>query len=221
MAEVVIFGTGSLARLARHSIDAAGTHTVVAHCLDEEHYADSVFEGLPVLHFETLPQARPPHDTMLLVAIGYRRVNRGRAEVYARAKHLGYGLLTHVAPRAVVAAGVELGDNCIVLDGAIVEPFVRIGDDTVIWSGAYIGHDSTVGDHCFIAPTASISGDVTLGDYVFVGNNATIRDGVAIADRTVIGAGAVVKHDTRPGEVLSASETRASPNRDSSELDDL
>jgi sugar O-acyltransferase (sialic acid O-acetyltransferase NeuD family) len=222
VADVVIYGTGSLGKLARAGIDSAGADVVVAFCVDAQHHSGArEFDGLPLVPFERLPESHPPDSAVMFVAIGYRRVNRGRAEVYARAKEMGYRLLTFVGPRAIVGANVEFGDNCFVFDGAIVEPSVRIGNDTVIWSGACIAHDVIVGNHCFLAPMASISGNVTLGDYVFVGNNATVRDGVAVAERTVVGAGALIKHDTRPGEIYSPQGAEAAPGRDSSELDDL
>ena len=222
MVDIVIFGTGSMGRLARAGIDAAGSGVVVAYCVDSQHHGGiREFDGLPLVPFENLPESHPPDRTVVFVAIGYRCVNRGRANVYAKAKEMGYTLLTFVGPRAIVAPNVELGDNCFVFDGAIIEPFVRIGNDTVIWSGGCIAHDSTIGDHCFLAPMASISGNVTLGDYVFVGNNATVRDGVTLAERTVVGAGALIKRDTRPGEIFSVRGTDAALGRDSSELEDL
>jgi sugar O-acyltransferase (sialic acid O-acetyltransferase NeuD family) len=211
-----------MARLARAGIDGAGAGVVVAFCVDAQHHDGArEFDGLPLVPFESLPESHPPTSAVMFVAIGYRRVNRGRAEVYTKARQMGYTLLTFVGPRAIVAPNVKLGDNCFVFDGAIIEPFVRIGNDTVVWSGACIAHDTTVGDHCFLAPMASVSGNVTLGDYVFVGNNATIRDGVVLAERTVIGAGALIKQDTRAGEIYSPLGAEAARGRDSSELDDL
>jgi sugar O-acyltransferase (sialic acid O-acetyltransferase NeuD family) len=221
VADVVIFGTGSLARLARVNIDAAGSNVVVAFCVDAQHYTAREFDGLPVVPFESLQESHPPQSADMFVAIGYRRVNRARADIYKRTKQLGYTLRTLIGPSAIVAPSAELGDNCFVFDGAIVEPFVRIGNDTLVWSGACVAHDSIIGNHCFLAPMASISGNVTLGDYVFVGNNATVRDGVRVADRTVVGAGALIKRDTSAGEVFSQPATQATPGRDSSELDDL
>jgi sugar O-acyltransferase (sialic acid O-acetyltransferase NeuD family) len=222
VADVVIVGTGSLGRVARASIEGAGADTVVAFSVDAEHSRGSrEFGGLPLVPFETLPESHPPGSVMVFVAIGYRWVNRGRAAMYAKAKDMGYTLLTFVGPRAILGTNVELGDNCFVFDGAIVEPFVRIGNDTVVWSGACIAHDTTVGEHCFVGPMASISGNVTLGDYVFVGNNATVRDGVAVAERTVIGAGALIKRDTRAGAIYAPQATEATTGRDSSELEDL
>src|SRR4029079_8430355 len=100
---------------------------VVAYCVDERHYRASEFDGLPVVRFDALPESHPPERSRMFVAIGYRHVNRGRADAYDRVKRLGYSLLTFVAPRAIVDPTVQLGDNCFVFDGAIIEPFVRIG----------------------------------------------------------------------------------------------
>jgi sugar O-acyltransferase (sialic acid O-acetyltransferase NeuD family) len=177
--------------------------------------------GLPLVPFESLAETHPPDQVDLFVAIGYRRVNRGRASAYASAKASGYRLATYVSPRALVSPDTVIGDNCFIFEGVIIQPFVRIGNDTIIWSGACIAHDSTIGDHCFVAPMASISGNVELGDFCFVGNNATVRDGIVVADATVIGAGALIKRSTQPGEVYPQRRSAARLDLRSDELDSL
>jgi sugar O-acyltransferase (sialic acid O-acetyltransferase NeuD family) len=205
----------------RFHLDADSRHDVVAFAVDRVEPGETTIAGLPLVELDELVGQYPHERTEVFVAVGYRRVNCARAEVYERVKALGYRLLTYVSPHAIVAAGVQLGDNCFVFEGVIVQPATYIGCDTILRSGAVIGHDCVIGDHCYIAPSASISGNAVVGDFSFVGNNATIRDGVEVAPRTVIGAGALIMRHTRPGEIYVGKRTSAVEGRDSSELDHL
>lgn len=218
--KLVLVGAGDLARLAYRGFADDDAFDVVACAVSREYVGKARLESLPVVAFEDLEQTHPPDAHALFVAVGYRRVNRGRRELFDAARARGYSLAAYRSPHAYVAADVELRANTFVFEGAIIQPFVTLGEDVIIWSGAVVAHDTRVGDHCFIAPNASISGKVTLGENCFVGINATIRDGVTVAPDCVIGAGAIIKHDTQPGEVYSARMTVVSP-RPSSDYDDL
>ncbi len=219
MRPLVLFGAGELARLL-HAFLAAEGRPPVACTVDSAHARAARLDGLPVVPWEELPAAHPPGEVDVLVAIGYRRVNRARAETVARVAAAGYALGSYVHPSAIVAAGVEIQPNTVLLERVVVQPFVRLGADVVIWSSVTIAHDSVIGDHCFLAPEAAISGNVTVGAYSFVGLNATVRDGVRIGEGCVIGAGAIVKSDTAAGEVFPAPATPRGA-RDASHYDNL
>ena len=207
---VVIFGTGDFARVAEAYLRLDSPFDVVAFTVDESYLDATQITGLPVVPFETVAQTHPPATHAMLVAIGFSRVNRARAETYDRCKALGYDLISYVSSRASVLGEVELGDNCFVFENNVIQPNVKIGNNVVLWSGNHIGHDSQIGDHCFVASHAVISGNVRIGSYCFVGVNATIRDGVAIAPECVIGAGALIMRNTSNGEVYSVQGTKPS-----------
>jgi sugar O-acyltransferase (sialic acid O-acetyltransferase NeuD family) len=211
MSQLVLFGTGPVARVAQFLFSHDSPHEVVAFTVDRDHLAETEVAGLPVVAFEDLASTFPPERFGMFVAVGYRRVNRFRAARYEQAKAMGYELATYVSPRASTWPGVEIGDNCLVMDQVIVNPFVRIGNDTILWSGSHIGHDSVVGDHCFISSHAVVSGFVTVGDNCFLGTNCTIRDGVEVARECVIGAGAVIARDTQERGVYVAPQPTVLP----------
>ena len=206
MSRVVLFGTGAVARVVRFLLAHESPHEVVAFAVDRDHWRGGEIEGLPIVAFEDLPTLYPPGEFAMFIAVGHRRMNRFRAERYERAKAMGYELITHVSPRASIWPGLEVGDNCLVMDQVIIHPFVRVGNDVILWSGSHIGHDSVVGDHCFVSSRAVVSGYVTVGDNCFLGSNATIRDGITIARECVIGAGAVVTRDTTERGVYAAPQ---------------
>jgi sugar O-acyltransferase (sialic acid O-acetyltransferase NeuD family) len=209
MSEVVIFGTGDFARTARVYLDADSPHEVVAFTVHERYLTAPELEGLPVVPFERLEEAHPPSRFAMLVAIGFSRVNKARAEVYGLCKQRGYELISYLNSKAIHWGELELGDNCFVFEANVIQPNVRIGNNVVLWSGNHIGHDATIEDDCFIASHVVVSGNVTIGRASFVGVNATFRDGITVAPECVIGAGALIMKDTVEGGVYAVRGTEA------------
>jgi sugar O-acyltransferase (sialic acid O-acetyltransferase NeuD family) len=208
MKDVVIFGTGDFAQVARVCLDRDSDRRVAAFTADSDYIADGELDGLPVVPFENLTETHPPSTHDMLVAIGFSRVNRARAAAYDRCKAQGYGLISYVSSHATVVGELELGDNCFVFEDNVLQPFVRLGNDVILWSGNHIGHHARIGDHTFIASHAVISGRVTIGERCFVGVNATFRDGITVADDCVIGAGALIMSDTIAGGVYAVRGTQ-------------
>ena len=194
-------------------LDRDSTWKVAAFTVHRRYLKHTELLGRQVVEFESLETQYPPDRYRMLVAIGFTRVNCGRAEIYAACKARGYQLISYVSSKAMVVGEVSFGDTCFVFEGNVIQPFVRIGNDVVIWSGNHIGHHSTIEDHCFIASHAVIAGRARVGTYSFVGVNATIRDGVTIAPRCVVGAGALILHDTEEGAVYPGAATARAARR--------
>jgi sugar O-acyltransferase (sialic acid O-acetyltransferase NeuD family) len=211
--DVVVFGTGDFAQVARLYLDRDSDHRVVAFTVDERYVGDGHLDGLPVVPFEHLAESHPTERNAMFVAIGFSRVNRTREEVYRRCKAAGYELISYVSSTASVVGDLELGDNCFVFEENVIQPYARLGNNVIVWSGNHIGHHTRVGDHVFIASHAVISGGVTIGDRCFVGVNATFRDHITVAPECVIGAGALIMKDTVPGGVYSVRGTDPIPKR--------
>jgi sugar O-acyltransferase (sialic acid O-acetyltransferase NeuD family) len=207
MSDVVIFGLGDFARIARVYLEADSPHRVAAFTANERYLEADELEGVPVTAFETLADSHPPDRYSMFVAIGFSGVNSARRSVYEECKARGYELISYVSTNATCWDGLVLGDNCFVFEDNVIQPHVRIGNDVILWSGNHIGHDSTIEDHVFIASHAVISGNVTIGESSFVGVNATFRDGIKVAPKCVIGAAAVIMKDTVEGGVYSVRGT--------------
>lgn len=205
--KVVIFGAGDFARTASVYLEKDSPYEVVAFTADEHHIKGPELLGRKLIPFQKIEKLYPPDQYAMFVAIGYKRVNKARAEVYNICKTKGYTLISYINSKAIHWGEIEIGDNCFIFENNVIQPFVRIGNDVIIWSGNHIGHDSCIGDHCFIASHAVISGNVEIGPYCFVGVNATLRDGITIAPECVIGAGAVILKDTKERNVYAAKST--------------
>ena len=106
MSDVVLFGLGDFARVARVYLDVDSAHRVVAFTANERYIESDELDGLPVVPFESLAESHPPERHPMFVAIGFSGVNRARREVYEECKERGYELITYVNSKATT--GVSL-----------------------------------------------------------------------------------------------------------------
>lgn len=207
---IVIFGIGKIADVAFQHMKRDNSHEVVGFTCDRQWLPDaeaSTFHDLPVYPFEDLESRYPPDQFALFIAVGYHELNAVRAEKYFQAKNRGYELTSYVSRRADVGPWLQIGDNCLILDGVGIQPGVAIGSNVSIWNNTLIGHHSKVDDHCWLAANATLGGCVHLGANSFVGLNATIGGEVDVGERCFIGGGANVMRSAPPKSVYVASST--------------
>lgn len=204
---VVIFGTGDFARVAAVYLRADSPWEVAAFTVHQRHITEPSLLGVDVVPFERLLETHPPSEFAMFVAIGFRRVNKARAEIYDQCKALGYELISYVNSKTASWGEIAIGDNCFIFENNVIQPFVTIGNDVIVWSGNHIGHDARLADHCFIASHSVISGRVEIGPYCFVGVNTTFRDGITIGASCIIGAGAIMLADAEPDGVYGVRGT--------------
>jgi sugar O-acyltransferase (sialic acid O-acetyltransferase NeuD family) len=198
MAQLLIFGSGDIARLAHFYFTSDTNHEVAAFVVDREYRQADRFMGLPVCNADEVAQRYPPDEYDMFVALSYAKMNRVRAEKYEAMRAAGYRLVSYVSSRCTYLSLTQPGDNCFILEDNTIQPFVTIGSNVTVWSGNHIGHDATIEDHCFITSHVVVSGHVRVGAYSFIGVNATLRNSITIAPATLVGAGSVIMKDTKP-----------------------
>lgn len=213
--KAIVFGAASFAEIVYFYLQNDSEYEVHAFTVDDPDPDQTLF-GLPVVPFQDVETLYPPSDFHCFVAVGYKGVNRVRAQKFAEAKRKGYTMLTYVSSKATVWTE-DIGENCFLLEDNTVQPFVSIGDDVVLWSGNHIGHHSRIDDHCYITSQVVISGHCHIKGRCFLGVNATIRDGITIGEGNVIGAGALILKNTGEDEVFAMRSTPLFPKK-SSEL---
>jgi sugar O-acyltransferase (sialic acid O-acetyltransferase NeuD family) len=204
---LVIFGSGDLAVLAHCFFQAGGDYEVVAFSVDRDRLDTPEFLGLPLVAFDELEARFPPRDHWLFVAIGYSKLNRFRAERCQSARTMGYRLASCVGSRSITWPDLVLGDNCLVMDGALIQPGSRLGNGVIVWSSAFIGHHTVIGDDCFISANAALAGRVRLGARCFVGINATLRENISLGDHCIVGAACLILADAPAESVYIEAPT--------------
>jgi sugar O-acyltransferase (sialic acid O-acetyltransferase NeuD family) len=210
VAQLVIFGTGDVARLANFYFRTDSPHDVAAFVVDAPFKNSDTFEGLPLVSAEEVVKRYPPSGYAAFVAIGYSRMNRARKEKYDQMRGVGYELVSYVSSRCTYLT-TPPGDNCFILEDNTVQPFVTIGNDVTLWSGNHIGHDSVIEDHCFITSHVVVSGHVRVGAGSFLGVNATLRNDIKIGPESLIVAGAVITKNTPPKSVFYPERAKRAP----------
>jgi carbonic anhydrase/acetyltransferase-like protein (isoleucine patch superfamily) len=94
----------------------------------------------------------------------------------------------YIAPNAIVAGDVTVGDDCRVLFGAVVTAehggIVELGERAIVMEQAVVrgrsGHPARVGRHVLIGPHAHVNG-ATLDDGVFIATGASVFPGARLA----------------------------------------
>jgi UDP-3-O-[3-hydroxymyristoyl] glucosamine N-acyltransferase len=79
-----------------------------------------------------------------------------------------------IAPQAVLAANVTLGEAVHIGPYAVIGERTAVGDHSLVLAGTYLGSNVKIGKHCRIYPYAVIYDDVEIGDHVTIHSGAVI-----------------------------------------------
>jgi sugar O-acyltransferase (sialic acid O-acetyltransferase NeuD family) len=210
MQEIVVFGAGEIAELAEFYFTHDSNFTVAGFTVDEAYLKGTEFRSRPIVPFERVAEIFPPERFGLFVAVSYSKINDVRAAKVAAARAKGYRLLSYVSSRATLFPGLQVKDNCFILEDNTIQPFTQIGANVTLWSGNHIGHHAIIEDDVFLASHIVVSGGVRIGQGSFIGVNATLRDHVTIGKKCVIGAGALVLEDQPDFSVVAPRGTERS-----------
>ena len=142
MEEIVIFGSGDIAQIAKYYFNIDSKYKVVAFTVDRNFMKETEFEGLPVIPFDEMLAKYPPSKFKLFIAVSYANLNKFREEKYHQSKDMGYELVSYVSSKCSYLTPYQHGDNCFIFEDNTIQPFVKIGNNVTLWSGNHIGHHS-------------------------------------------------------------------------------
>ena len=117
-----------------------------------------------------------------------------------------------IEPGAIIRDQVEIGDNAVIMMGAVI----NIGAETMIDMGAILGGRAIVGKNSHVGAGAVLAGviepasadPVRVGDNVLIGANAVVIEGVQIGSGSVVAAGAIVTQDVPENVVVAGVPAR-------------
>jgi tetrahydrodipicolinate N-acetyltransferase len=116
-----------------------------------------------------------------------------------------------IEPGAIIRDIVEIGDNCVIMMGAVLNIGAVIGEKTMIDMNVVVGGRAIVGKNCHIGAGTVLAGvieppsadPVVIEDDVLIGANAVVLEGVKVGKGAVIAAGSVVVKDVVPYAVMA------------------
>jgi sugar O-acyltransferase (sialic acid O-acetyltransferase NeuD family) len=208
MADVVIFGAGQIAEVAKVYMDAHSADRIVGFTVDTAYRNAETFHGL--VAWDQLEDHFPASSVKLLGPLSYRRFNDFRRERHLEGKARGYAFTSFIHPASHVYTH-EIGENCFILENNVIQPFVRIGAGVMIWSSNHIGHHAVIGDYCFLASHVGLGSGVRLGESCFLGGKAGVETGVEIGAASFLGGGAIVKRSLPAESVVPGQSDPVAP----------
>jgi sugar O-acyltransferase (sialic acid O-acetyltransferase NeuD family) len=215
MQKVILAGNAITADILYAYLRRDRRYEVLGLTVDKEFLDQGRVTELTAVDLSRVRETFPPEVCHVIMAVGYKDVNRTRESMFVRLKNLGYTMETYIHPDARIYTGHPLGEGCVVLPTAVIEPHVRVGVNTMVWSNVTLAHHSSVADHCWIAAGTVISGNAKVLRNSFIGVNATVVNGVTVGEYNIVGAAAMISKDTKPHAVYLARS--AEPIRFSSE----
>ena len=135
--------------------------------------------GIPVVgKISDVPKLHTNYK-LLVVGIGN---NKFRAQVYEKAKELGYAFLNIIAPSAYISPYAKLGCGCVILQNACVQNSAVVGNGVLLNAGTEVHCDAAVGDYALIYTNSVIRTGAAVGSYVRIGSNCTACNDAAVSD---------------------------------------
>ena len=135
--------------------------------------------GIPVVGgLVDLPELRKDY-TLLVVGIGN---NQFRAQVYEKAKALGFAFPNIVAPSAYISPFAEVGCGCVLMQNACVQNGASVGNGVLLNAGTEVHCDAAVGDYALIYTNSVVRTGATVGSFARIGSNVTVCNHATVPD---------------------------------------
>lgn len=127
-----------------------------------------------------------------------------------------------IEPGAIIRDRVHIGENVVVMMGAVINIGAEIGDRTMIDMNAVVGARALIGQNVHVGAGAVVAGvleppsktPVIIEDGVLIGANAVVLEGVRVGKGAVVAAGAIVTQDVPPNVVVAGSPARVIKEKD-------
>lgn len=118
---------------------------------------------------------------------------------------------SRIEPGVHIRDMVEIGDNCVIMMGAVINIGAEIGTKTMIDMNVVIGGRVQIGNNCHIGAGTVLAGvieppsaqPVIIEDNVVMGANTVVLEGIKVGKGAVVAAGAVVINDVEPNTIVA------------------
>ncbi len=202
MKDIVIYGAGSVGRLAEQIIADINReqkqYNLLGYLDDDDQKQGSSLNQLPILGGINWLKGNP--HTQVVIGFSSPSQKKVLAERLQQNGHHHFATLVH--PGTWISKRVEIGEGSMIYPGVHLDVDIRLGKFTLINKLATIGHDTTMGDYVTVSPGVNIGGINQIGEGVEFGINSCSIQHLQIGSWATIGAGAVIIRDVPKGAVM-------------------
>lgn len=135
--------------------------------------------GIPVIGgIADLPVLRKDYG-LLVVGIGN---NQFRAQVYEKAKAVGYTFPNIIASSAYISPYAKIGCGCVILQNACIQNDSVVGDGVLLNAGTEVHCGGTVDDYVLLYTNSTVRTGAKVGRCARIGGNVTICNNAIVPD---------------------------------------
>ena len=182
---VIVIGAGGHGRSVAEAILLLGRDELIGF-VDDGADANAKVWTYPILGRTDSLHTLREHADAVVVAIGNNTV---REKLHARAREVGFELLSVIHPTAFVSPTAALGSGCAVMAGAVVGTEAHLGEGVIVNCGATVDHHCRVDAFGHLGVNACMAGGSVLGHRAWMQAGAALGYGVKIAADTVLEPG--------------------------------
>ena len=119
--------------------------------------------------------------------------NVARIKIYDKVKEMGFNVPNLIHKTATVSNHSKLGDGLVLFMGVVIAGGVEIGNNVVVMTLSSINHGSKIMDNSTVSAHVIIAADVLIKENVFITPGvSTSSGGIVIEEDIVVGLGAAV-----------------------------
>jgi len=185
--KIFVFGASGHAKVVIDIIEKQGCYEIVFLADD-----DLKLKGNSVYGYQVIGGKNELIESDIRLGIVAIGSNSARISVARWLITSGFELVSAIHPSAVIARGVSIGCNCVIMAGAVINSDCHVGDSVIVNTRASIDHDCIIGNGVHLAPGTTLCGAVTVGESSFVCAGVTIIPNLCIGSNVVIGAGSTI-----------------------------
>lgn len=197
-------GAGGHARACLDVIECEGRHSIFGLIGMTSEIGNCILNSQVIGDDTDLPKLQL-NCAKALVAIGQIKNWPLRQNIFQNLIDLGFQLPTVISRYAYVSPYAQIGKGTIVMHGAVVNAGAQIGDNCIINNQSLIEHDAVIGKHCHISTGAIVNGGTRVGEGSFVGSRSVLKENIQIGKHSLIGMGLSVRNNLSDETFLSAN----------------
>jgi len=191
---IILLGAGGHARSCIDVIEQEGSY-IIRGLIGLPREVGTEVSGYPVLGTDEELTALLQVDDAVLITIGHIKSPEARVHLFETLTDKGCTFPIIISPHAYVSSRTTFGAGTIVMHGAVINAGADIGNNCIINSHSLVEHDVIIKDHCHISTSAVLNGGVEVGERTFIGSCSCIRESINIGKGCLIGMGQTVFSD--------------------------
>ncbi len=201
---ILLVGAGGHARACLDVIECEGFHSIFGLIGLTSEVGSRILNSQVIGDDNDLPKFQS-NCSKALVAIGQIKNWMLRFHTFQKLIECGYQLPVIVSPRAYVSPYAKIGNGTIIMHGAVVNAGAQIGDNCIINNQSLIEHDAVIGNHCHVSTGTIVNGGTQVGEGSFIGSRSVIKENIQIGNHCLIGMGLTVRHNLPDETFLSVN----------------